>query len=289
MRRARVRAKHVLHERRYFLYARVLDCRRVSDLVIRFPGNRQPDLVLSQGVHAIGRDDEGLPSPVPNPAAAVAQFCVDRRGAWLRLREGAQGVHVNGRPVRRMAMLRAGDSVYLDGVELVLLGREPDAGEDAAPGSPPHTVLRGVGGPNHGRCFGLEQPVALVRQAGGGLLVGDLGGDVRARLRPRAEGVQLQVLGDAACHVNGWSVRGGLLQPGDQLVLDAQHRFVLEAPMCVAPGAAHLPEPDLDDEGVGSGTDDAGMKASARRVPWLLLAALLLSAALALLLLYGAR
>jgi hypothetical protein len=273
-----------------FRVTRVLDFRRVSDLILRFSDNRQPDLVLSQGVHAIGRDAEGLPGPVQNAPAALAQFCVDRRGVWLRLQEGAQGVHVNGRPVRRMAMLRAGDSVYLDGVELLLLGREPGSASDGVPGGP-NSVLRAVGGPNHGRCFGLEQPVALVRQADGGLFVGDAGGDVRARLRPRADGVDLQLIGDAACQVNGWPVRGGLLRPCDQLVLDAQHRFVIEAPMCALPDTGgHAPDADaIDDEiadGAGSGD---GIKASARRVPWLLLAALLLSASLALLLLYGAR
>jgi len=88
----------------------MLDCRRVTTLRLRFPDRELADLVLDPGVHAIGRDENGLPGLVDDTAHALAQFCVDRRGVWLQLRDGVRGVHVNGRPVRRMAMLRAGDT-----------------------------------------------------------------------------------------------------------------------------------------------------------------------------------
>lgn len=275
----------------------MLDCRRVSVLILRFPDSRQADLVLNQGVHAIGRDPQGLPGPVADTPAAVAQFCVDRRGVWLQLRDGAQGVHVNGRPVRRMAMLRAGDSVYLDGAELLLLGSEPAAGGAGGGEGDPRVVLRGIGGPNHGRCFGLDTELVVVRLPDGDLSVGpsaggpDSVGDVRARLRPCSAGVELHGAADAACQVNGWPVDQALLRPCDQLLLDGQHRFVVEAPMCAPAGseaAQAVGERLLVEEAEADDGRDT-VKASARRVPWLLLAALLLAAALSLLLLYGAR
>lgn len=276
----------------------MLDCRRVSALILRFPDNRRPDLALSHGVHAIGRDPQGLPGPVDDAPAAVAQFCVDRRGVWLRVREGAQGVHVNGRPVRRVAMLRGGDSVYVDGVELRLLGCEPSPPpqqERSAAGDEARIVLRGVGGPNHGRCFGLDRPLAIGVPADGGLHIGDANGDAGgdhhlARLQRHGQGVVLRVGGEMACHVNGWPVREALLRPCDQLVLDSRHRFVLEAPMC-EPSRSRLGElPVAELDGMDRpASDRPAVKASMRRVPWLLLAALLLSGALALLLLYGVR
>lgn len=262
-------------------------------MILRFPDERQTDLVLSQGVHAIGRDPEGLPGPVADAPAALAQFCIDRRGAWLRLRDGAQGVHVNGRPVRRMAMLRGGDSVYLDGVELQLLGREPapapsGAGATTADG---HVVLRGVGGTNHGRSFVLEGTLGIVSPADGELRIGRLGsGGCLARLERHEQGAALHVEGELVCHVNGWPVRDALLRPCDQLVLDARHRFVVEAPMCESAGRiAAVPDEDFGSGDGPAAREPATMRASARRLPWLLLAALLLSGALALLLLYGAR
>src|SRR3546814_5590969 len=59
--------------------------------------------------------------PLPD-TTRFRSFCVDRRGVWLAVADGARGVHVNGREVRRMAMLRVGDAVYVDGVEMRVIG-----------------------------------------------------------------------------------------------------------------------------------------------------------------------
>src|SRR5688572_16231585 len=102
----------------------LLDCADVTALRLRFQNREHADLALGPGVHAIGYDPSGSLAQVV-PDSAVAQFCVDRRGVWLQVREGAPGLHVNGRPVKRMAMLRVGDAIFVDGVELVLLGGDP--------------------------------------------------------------------------------------------------------------------------------------------------------------------
>ena len=273
----------------------MLNCRRVTTLQLRFPDRELADLVLGPGVHAIGRDGNGLPGLVDDPDQALAQFCVDRRGVWLQLRDGVRGVHVNGRPVRRMAMLRAGDAVYIDGVELQLLGDEPPpapAADIERPMQDLRTVLRGVGGQHHGRCFSLDQPRRVGRAADCDIRIAERGfADQHAVIAPHGDGAVLRALGSSTITlVNGHPVRDALLRPGDQLVFDAQHRFVVESPKC---GIAATPLAAADDAGDDySPTHDVARTArpsSMRRMPWLLLAALMLSAALSLLLAYGER
>ena len=81
-------------------------------------------------------------------------------------------------------------------------------------------------------------------------------------------------------------MRNAVLQAGDQLLFDAHHRFVVEAPGRPGP---HEPEPE--DAGLPEATPSAEAAAYAssggHRLPWLLLAALLIAAALSALLLFG--
>ena len=273
----------------------MLDCRRVTTLRLRFPNCQPADLILSPGVHAVGRDSEGLPSLVDDVAHALAQFCVDRRGVWLQLRDSVRGVHVNGRPVRRMAMLRAGDAVYIDGVELLLLGDQPPSAEGVDAGShqpESRLVLRGIGGQHHGRSVTLDQPRRVGRAGDCDIRIGGRTfADQHAVIAPYGDGAVLRALApDAVTVVNGHAIGGALLRPGDQVVFDAQHRFVLESPKCgVAPAPRH---PDDEDDDAFAPIHPSGQPvrpSSARRMPWLLLAALMLSAALSLLLVYGQR
>lgn len=274
----------------------MLDCARVNALRLRFPNRELADLVLRPGVHAVGRDAQGLPSLVEDPGHALAEFCVDRRGVWLQLHEGVRGVHVNGRPVRRMAMLRAGDSIYIDGVELLLLGDEPRSptATDTGRYQGARMVLRGVGGQHHGRCFTLDQPRRVGRGADADIRIAEPGfAEEHAIIERHDEGALLRDLGSSTgILVNGYLIRDVLLQPGDQVVFDAQHRFVVESPKGSMAGPEKLPADDTGDD-PATATDTPRQPrerpSSMRRMPWLLLAALMLSAALSLLLLYGAR
>lgn len=273
----------------------MLDCARVDALRLRFPNQERDDLVLSRGVHAIGHGADGQPCLVDHPDDTSVQFCVDRRGAWLQLREGAHGLHVNGRPVRRMAMLRAGDAVHMDGVELTLLGARPaplPAGPGTAPEALRHVVLRGIGGVHHGRCFSLDRPRVVGRSAESDIRIGEPGlGDRHARLEPHDDGILLRDLGSpAGSLVNGHRVRDGVLVPGDQIVFGATHRFVLEAPLSSEKTADPMPtQAEAFDTTADRAPARSPVALSIRRIPWLLLAALLLAGALALLLLYGVR
>lgn len=271
----------------------VVDFAAVNTLRLRFADGARDDLVLGAGVHAVGQDNDGNPCLVDDSHDARLQISIDRRGIWLQLREQSQVMHVNGRPVRRMAMLRAGDVLHLDGVDLTLVGARPGPAPAAAASDPPRArvVLRAVGGTHHGRCFDLDRPCTVGSQPDAELRIADPGiPDQHSRLEPHSDGVTFHVLGAAGgIEVNGHRLEEGLLMAGDQVVFNASHRFVLEAPRVLAP-----PEPPVLDTApevteAGVAPQRSPLMGSLRRIPWLLLAALLMAGALALLLLYGAR
>ncbi|MDQ3494418.1 MAG: FHA domain-containing protein [Pseudomonadota bacterium] len=268
-------------------------------LKLRFPGQARAELPLGVGMHGIGRgaDGELSPQPLEDGAEPPVRFCVDRRGVWLTVAEGVQGVHVNGRHVRRMAMLRVGDAIYVDGVELRLMSdRVPAApssldaqhGQDAH--DDPRVVLRGVGGQYHGRSFTLERPRLVGSTAEADIRIDDPAfAQHHARIELLGEQVVLHDLGSAeGSMVNGEPVHDAVLQSGDQVVFDAHHRFVVEAPA----RALVVGESERTDAEASLGQaheDDIGSKSPARSrtLPWLLLAAVLLAALLSALMLYG--
>jgi hypothetical protein len=259
----------------------------VNGLLLRFPGPPSTEHPLGTGMHGIGRGAGGQGLGLVDPRQAPVRICVDRRGAWLHVDDGARGVHVNGRPVRRLAMLRMGDVVYVDGVDVSLVAPVAPPAEPKPPASAdgdPRVVLRGVGGRYHGRSFTLDKPRLVGRAADTDIRLDDAGvAERHARLELHGDNVLLRDLGTAeGTLVNGRLVRDALLQPGDQLVFDTQHRFVVEAP-----GRASTPaHPQADDDAIERITPTT-LAASTRRLPWLLLAALLIAAALSALLLFG--
>ncbi len=268
--------------------------RRVDDIRLKFAGTDIAELPLGPGMHGIGRieGDAGAIGAVDDQQAALVRFCVDRRGIWLTVDDAAQGVHVNGRPVRRMAMLRVGDCVYVDGIELVLVAGTVVPAVPAKLGnapvdviSDPRIVLRGVGGRYHGRSFTLERPRLVGRSADADIRIDDSAfADRHARIDLQGDVIVLRDLGSATGSVvNGATVRDAVLKPGDQIVFDAHHRFVIEAP---ARTSQHDLPPALEDSEESDGPSDA-IGRSARRLPWLLLAALLIAGALSALLLFG--
>lgn len=244
-------------------------------------------------MHPVGRVDGGL-GPVSEGREAAVCFCVDRRGVWLTVGDGGSGVHVNGREVRRLAMLRAGDSVYVDGHELRLLGNPPASLPDGAThatgeGAPdPRIVLRALGGRHHGRCFTLDVPRLVGRAQAADIRIDDPAfAERHARIELVDGEVWLRDLGsEDGSVVNGERVRDALVRPGDQVVFDTGDRFVVEAPTRDVPRLAP-PAGGVDGaDHVQARTRSGG--SSAWRLPLVLLAALLIAALLSLLLLYGA-
>ena len=266
----------------------------MQPLRLRFLHDTGPhELTLDVGMHHVGPAGGGL-GVVEEGPGALACFCVDRRGVWLTVGSGARGVHVNGREVRRLAMLRVGDSVYLDGHEVRLVGGAarvpPAAGPDAAGdgAADPRVVLRGLGGRHHGRSFTLEMPRLVGRAASADIRIDNPAfADRHARLELVSGEVWLRDLGsDEGSVVNGERVRDAILQPGDQVVFDANDRFVVEAPMREA-AQDPLPIGIVDDAGRASGA--AGRASGSRwRLPLGLVAAVLIAMLLGLRLLCGA-
>jgi pSer/pThr/pTyr-binding forkhead associated (FHA) protein len=262
----------------------------MNELRLRFSDGDQPDLVLGHGVHALGRLPTGL-GPVAPDADWLLQVCNDRRGIWLTVAGTARGVHVNGRPVQHVALLRAGDSIHVDGGELLLAAANDDRAPAAPTGAPRDAVanlryaLRGVGGTHHGRAISLQSPRRVGRAMDVDIRIDGPGiADQHATVEVVGHRVVLHATGGDV-RVNGQPVRELDLRAGDQLAFDVQHRFVLEGPPphVVAP-APRVPYPeDVDAPPV---PPRAGWL---RRMPWLLVAALLLAAALSALLVFGAR
>lgn len=266
----------------------VLDFRRVNPLSLRSADRDHPDLPLGPGVHVLGRDVDGLPTLQPAGSDAWVQVSVDRRGVWMHVRDGVRGLHVNGRPVRRMAMLRAGDALHLDGQELTVVGPVPDARGADGHAAPVHALLRGVGGLHHGRCFALDGVQVIGSAVDAQIRLDDAHPPRVARIAPHADGWALDTFDPLQVpRINGHLRNAGMLHVGDQIAFGA-HRFVVEAPRATA-SQSHthaapvepiaMPMPAPADTAVGT----------MRRMPWLLLAALAMAGSLALLLMYGAR
>ena len=277
---------------------RMLDFRAVDSFRLRFSNQPHADLVLGAGVHGIGHVAGGMIGPIDATAGtgdALVQLCVDRRGVWMKLGQKARAVHVNGRPVRQMAMLRVGDAIYLEGAELLLLGLR-SAAATSLPASAPSNddadariVLRGVGGQYHGRSFTLARPLLVGRGADCDIRIDDPAfAERHARIERNGDQVLLRDHGTGdGSMVNGELVRDAYLQPGDQVVFDAHQRFVVEAPG--RPGQARDPLAQALDEIPGPAYEPRAESApgNARRLPWLLLAALLIAVGLSALLLFG--
>jgi hypothetical protein len=218
-----------------------------------------------------------------------ARIRVDRRGCWLLVDEGVPGVHLNGRPVRRTALLRAGDCVHVAGGSVLLEGQvaPPPPTPGAGHGEPGHgrMLLRAIGGRHHGRGFSLDRARVLGSGRDADIRLDPALPARAARIACEQGRVVLRGLDGVDSTVNGLSARDAELRPGDQLLFGSRDRFVLEVPS-LAPGAG---DGDEIRSAAGIQADGTvGVAATAvrrRRLPWLLLAALLIAAALSALLL----
>lgn len=268
----------------------------MQNLQIHFSHRDPPDRSLAPGVHRLVRMANGVVdlSKDVQGVRLVAQLCIDRRGVWLQVADGIRGVHVNGRPVRAMAMLRPGDVVHADGVEFLLRTPRPalqlptETQDAGALARDPRIVLRGVGGPHHGRSFTFDRPLLVGSAPDADIVIDDPGFAPRhARLERVGDRVMLRGLGAEGTQVNGVMVRDATLESGDQLVFELRYRFVLELPARAVPKA--IPERDPAADTVAEALSGPVRHASMRRWPWLLLAAALLAGGLAALLVFGGR
>lgn len=217
---------------------------------LTFPNGEHPSVAFDHGEIGIGsRAGQGILLPGSSLAPHHASLVSDRRGLWLRVPPGTPGVHLNARPVRRIALLRIGDQLCLEQVQIVLGEADADVIDRRIPPTPPpalgeaqrvsasRVVIRAVSGSMHGRSFTLTEPKVLGRAIGCDIRIDDPAlADRQAQFELHSDRVILRALGDSEfIAVNGVPVRDAVLAPGDQIAID-QHRFVLEAPGLPARG-----------------------------------------------------
>ena len=283
---------------------------------LTFPNGEHANVAL-QGEIAVG-SRAGLRVQLADAGLAPlhASFLTDRRGTWLRVPTGTPGVHVNARPVRRLAQLRAGDLVCLDRLRIVVRADDEPAIDRRIPAGPPaamneaqrvsgfRVVLRGLSGQHFGRTCTLTEARVIGRASSADIRLDDAAvAERHASIELHGDRVVLRALGNDSTLLNGVPVRDAVLSPGDQVVID-QHRFVLEAPGLPSRG-------DLEGARPSSATHTQTMKAvrvpvaadpppaeagtgkPRRRDPgalwWLIAAAAVLAAALTALLVYAPR
>ena len=287
---------------------------------LTFPNGEHPSVAFNYGEISVG-SKAGLSISLSgkNLAPHHASLVADRRGLWMRVPSGTPGVHLNARPVRRLAMLRVGDQICLEQVQIVISEDSPQVIERTIPmAAPPvladaqkvsasRVVLRGVSGSWFGRSVTLTEPRVIGRAATADIRIDELGiADRHVQLELQGVRVVLRSLSaNAGAVFNGVPVRDAVLAPGDQLVID-QHRFVLEAPGLPPRGqeaavrsgvvahtqtikAVKVPRPSesgatgkMDDTPSASSVDPGALW-------WLIAAAAVLAAAITALVLYSPR
>ena len=210
---------------------------------ISFPNKEQDDTLVGTGDIRIGAaEDNNIVVAGSGVAAHHLSVKTSERGIELAVLEPGARTHVNMRPVREKAILRLGDVISIGSVQFVLkpdrdadiradVPAPPAAPPPSDPARPPRVMLRGLSGVH----FGKIVPVR-------GRLV--VGGDGRADLN-------LDGAGTASCHaaiefadetivlrdlgaggvtaVGGVEVRDAVLCAGDQICF-GRERFLVEAP-----------------------------------------------------------
>lgn len=267
----------------------MLDCTAMNALHLHIKHANQANLPLPIGLLSLGRNL----APVPADGPWLLQLCNDRRGVWMAVADGVSGIHVNGRPVHKLAMLRAGDTIHAEGHELLLqsVNDAPKPTEHADPTALPHDaacprmLLRAVGGAHHGRSFSLETPCLVGRTASARLRLDDPAiADLHA-LVEIADGQAILHRTASDVQLNGRPVRSAVLKSGDQLCFGPRHHFVVEGSLSGTP----QPATAIHHRTLATpSTPAAPPRNGIQRASWLLLAALLLAGSLAALLMFGA-
>ena len=284
---------------------------------LTFPNGEHPSVAFDHGEISIGsRAGQGICLPGRSLAPHHASLVADRRGIWLRVPAGTPGVHLNARPIRRIALLHVGDLVCLEQVQIVLGDGRPEMIERKIPPSVPsalgesqrvsasRVVIRAVSGNLYGRSFTLVEPKVVGRSSACDIRIDDPAlADRQAQFELHADRVVLRGMGSSEfTTVNGVPVRDAVLSPGDQIVID-QHRFILEAPGLPARGQdglrgvgamAHTQTmksvkhaPGVSAGGPAADPSDAPPPVDPGALWWLIAAAAVLAAAMTALLVYS--
>lgn len=283
---------------------------------LTFPNGEHPGVAFDYGEISVGsRAGEGICLPGRSLAPHHASLVSDRRGIWLRVPPGTPGVHLNARPIRRIARLQVGDLVCLEQVQIVLSEANAQLIDQNIPTAAPpvlgeaqrvsasRVAIRAVSGSLYGRSFTLTEPKLVGRSAACDIRIDDPAlSDRQAQFELHGDRVVLRTLGNAdLTSVNGVPVRDAVLSPGDQVVID-QHRFLLEAPGLPARGqdivrgagamahtqtikSVRMPSGSMPDAEPAPGEPPSSVDPGA--LWWLIAAAAVLAAAMTALIVYS--
>jgi len=211
---------------------------------LSFPNGEHRDVNFETGEVTIGsRPDMLVSLPKSGLSGHHASIIADRRGLWLKLLPDSQAIHLNGRPVKQLAMLRVGDLLCFEQTRIQLRDTDPKAINRNIPESGPLTLnetqqvsaarvlLRGLSGQHFGRIYGLVSPQLLGSGANADIHIEDASvAEKHAQIELHGDKVVLRAMNpQAITFVNGIPVNDALLSPGDQIAIE-QSRFMLEAP-----------------------------------------------------------
>lgn len=289
---------------------------------LTFPNGEHASVPVEPGEIAIGsRSNLRLSVPGHGLAPHHASLFSDRRGLWLKVLAEGASVHVNGRPVRRLAQLRMGDLVCLEQLRMQVSAPPQPPIETRIPAVAPaslndaqrlaasRVLLRGVSGSHHGRSYTLTETRVIGRSANADIRIDDPAlAEKHAQIELHGDRVVLRALtAEEGSLLNGIPVKSAVLAPGDQIAID-QHRFVLEAPGLPSRGqvanvrpvaVSHtqtmkaVQVPAEAGNSRQSASDGAAQQPAAGQSSnalwWLIAAAALLAAALTALLVYAPR
>ncbi|TDR39154.1 type III secretion system (T3SS) inner membrane Yop/YscD-like protein [Tahibacter aquaticus] len=284
-----------------------------------FPNGEHADFVLTPGVCGIGSDrDNQIVLSSPGIAPHHARIEVDGRGLTLNVLDAKAHTHLNARPVREKGIVRLGDVLSIDAVQIMIKperdevirtavpdsGASADTAETRARAVPPKVVLRGVSGSQFGRIVPVRGRLTIGRGNECDLSLDEPEMSRKhAMIENNGDGIYLRDLGSSnGTFVNGVQVRDAVLHPGDQIAFD-RNRFLLEAPGLPlrgelveerSPGFAPaitqtMQAVNLPDLKPARPAAAPPVESSANRneIWWLIAAAGLIGGAIALLLLYG--
>lgn len=223
---------------------------------------------------------------------ALVNFHVHDHGLWLVRSDTGVHVYVNGRQIRKLAMLRAGDKIHVDGKRYVLhtdstsqsLESVVENNELSQVTDNTRTILRGVGGVYHGQSFALGKPIVIGSHIDAQIRLSAASAATYHATIQNVDGrlILRHYASDLNTEVNGRVIGDALLQPGDQIAFDHQSRFVLESPLVGIKHAVGTAETAVEHL-----QESKARQSSIRHLQWVILGAVFISAALVLLLLYG--
>lgn len=218
---------------------------------LSFPKGEHRDVIVQSGEVTIGSaPDNTVVLSSDGILPRHATIVVDQRGFTLMVARPEAGVHVNARPVREKAVLRLGDVVSVQSVNILLKPdtdesiRKPSRARSDAAGTaeraaaeasqrqtPPRAVLRGVSGPYFGKTVPIMGRMVIGRTSDCELVLDEPEISGRhASIEVYQGEIALRDLGSAhGTTINGVQVRDAALHSGDQIAFD-RNRFLIEAP-----------------------------------------------------------